>query len=349
VVSASITAIRHAVPGAEDHLQMWDEFFADYYRGDRLAKRIWQAAGIRTRHAVVDPRVEDASGWGTGARMQRYLTEAVPLAKEAVSAALASSGCAAESVASLTVASCTGYATPGLDILLARDLAMDEAVQRLFVGHMGCYAALPALGATADFVRCHSAAAVLLCVELPSLHIQPPGEARDVNQVIAHALFGDAAVACVLGPDVPGLEVVDVAARTDLSTVDHMTWAVTDFGFRMGLSPLVPEALARHVRPVIDELLRRHRLAVGDVRGWAIHPGGPRILEVAADRLGLDEQQMAASYATLRDYGNCSSATVLLILERLVHDGGLAPGDHIVATAFGPGLTLYAALLRVSA
>ena len=52
----------------------------------------------------------------------------------------------------LTVVSCTGYATPGLDIMLARDLGMSDAVQRLHIGHMGCYAALPGLGATADFV-----------------------------------------------------------------------------------------------------------------------------------------------------------------------------------------------------
>jgi predicted naringenin-chalcone synthase len=248
----------------------------------------------------------------------------------------------------LTVASCTGYATPGLDILLARDLAMDDAVQRLFVGHMGCYAAMPALGAVANFVRCNERAGVLLCLELPSLHIQPPDASRDADQVVAHALFGDAAAACVLGPDAPGLDVVDIAARTDTTTLDHMTWDVTDLGFRMGLSPRVPEALARHLRPMVDEMLARHRLDVGDVRGWAIHPGGPRILEVASDRLGLDDEHMAASYRTLRDYGNCSSATVLLVVERLVQTTDLASGDHVMAMAFGPGLTLYLALLRAS-
>jgi predicted naringenin-chalcone synthase len=48
----------------------------------------------------------------------------------------------------------------------------------------------------------------------------------------------------------------------------------------------------------------------------------------------------------LRDFGNCSSATVLLVLDRVLRDG-IDPGDHVVAMAFGPGLTLYAALFRV--
>jgi alkylresorcinol/alkylpyrone synthase len=49
----------------------------------------------------------------------------------------------------------------------------------------------------------------------------------------------------------------------------------------------------------------------------------------------------------LRDYGNCSSPTVLLVLERMMADGDFQAGDHVLAMAFGPGLTLYAALLRV--
>ena len=46
--------------------------------------------------------------------------------------------------------------------------------QRLFVGHMGCYAALPGLGAASDFVAARGRPALLLCAELTSLHVQPP-------------------------------------------------------------------------------------------------------------------------------------------------------------------------------
>jgi predicted naringenin-chalcone synthase len=251
-----------------------------------------------------------------------------------------------------TVVSCTGYATPGLDILLARDLGMPDTVQRLHVGHMGCYAALPGLGAAADFVTARQRPAVLLCVELTSLHVQPTtATARsgrptdeDLQQMVAHARFSDAAAAVVLQPDAPGFEVVDVVARTDVSTSDHMTWDVTDLGFKMGLSPKVPAVLARHARPVVEGLLARHGLAVGDVAGWAVHPGGRRIVEVVGEALDLVEDDLAASYAVLDEVGNCSSSTVLLVLERVL--GAVPDGGHVVAMAFGPGLTLYAALLR---
>jgi predicted naringenin-chalcone synthase len=294
---------------------------------------------------------EDVSSWGTGARMRRFVSEAMPLGKEAMAAALADAGLAAADVGLLTVVSCTGYATPGLDILLARDLGMSDAVQRLHIGHMGCYAALPGLGATADFVTARSKPAVMLCLELTSLHVQPTTETarsgaptgEDLQQMVAHALFSDAAAAVVLAPDQPGYEVVDVVARTDVSTADHMTWDVTDLGFKMGLSPRVPDVLGRHARPVVTELLGRHGLGIADVEGWAIHPGGRKIVEVVGEVLELSEAQLAPSYDVLRDAGNCSSATVLLVLERMPE---VAAGGWAVAMAFGPGLTLYATLLR---
>jgi predicted naringenin-chalcone synthase len=325
---------------------MWDSFFARRYARLPAARRIFARSGVRTRHTVANPVDEDVSGWSTAARMQRYQTEAMPLGKAAVTAALTDAGLDAGGIGLLAVASCTGYVTPGIDILLARDLGMPVDVQRLMVGHMGCYAAIPGLGAAADFTAARGRPAVLLCLELPSLHIQPDTDQMD--QVVAHALFADAAAALVVQPAGPdaGYEVLDVAARTDESTADYMTWEVTDAGFRMGLSPRVPAVLARHVRDVVHDLLHRNGLTPSDVDGWAVHPGGRRVLEVVGRRLELPKSALDASYGVLRDFGNCSSATVLLVLDRLRTAGAVRAGRHAVAMAFGPGLTLYAALLR---
>jgi alkylresorcinol/alkylpyrone synthase len=340
---ATVRGIAAAVPAALDHAGLWDGFFRVHYRDNPTAEKVWASAGITTRHMTVDPRTEDISGWGTGARMRRFVEEALPLGKEAVAGALGTAGLDPDDVGLFAVVSCTGYATPGLDILLARDLGMPRDVQRLHVGHMGCYAALPGLRAVADHVAVRGCAAVLLCEELTSLHIQPARD--DVEQMVAHALFADAAVAVAVAPT-GGWRLVDVTACTDTTGVSAMTWDVTDLGFRLGLSPRVPDALAGHVRPAVETLLGRHGLSVADVAGWAIHPGGRRIVEVVGERLGLDEAALAPSYAVLDGYGNCSSATVLLVLQRLLDAGPLPPGAPVVAMAFGPGLTLYAALLQ---
>ncbi len=377
---AVVAGMGVAVPAPVGQEELWQQRFRHHFGDSALARRIFASAGVRRRHTVVDLAAEDPADWSTADRMRRYAREAPALGHRAVVAALAEAGLTAADVGQLTVASCTGYDTPGLDIRLAGSLGMPVDAQRLLVGHMGCYAALPALGAAADHVAARGRPAVLLCLELPSLHLQPAD--ADTQQVVTHALFGDAAVALVLLPPdaatAPGdpagtgahpppppppaaaspggaLQLVDVVARTDPGTAELMTWQVTDLGFRMGLSPEVPAVLARHVRPVTEELLARHGVGVDEVAGWAVHPGGPRILETVEDELGLAPTALDASRAVLAEYGNCSSPTVLLVLDR-IRSGGTgrdaAPppaGSPVVAMAFGPGLTLYAALFRVGA
>ncbi|MEV0721314.1 3-oxoacyl-[acyl-carrier-protein] synthase III C-terminal domain-containing protein [Micromonospora purpureochromogenes] len=338
-------------PGAAQD-ELWEGFFSRHFSGTTraLAERIFANSGVTRRQAAVNPLLEDVSEWPTERRMRRYQVEALPLGKEAVGRALTSAGLAAGDVGLFVVCSCTGYATPGLDILLARDLGMAPDTQRMFVGHMGCYAALPGLGAAADFVTARGRPALLLCAELTSLHIQPASARMDTQQIVSHALFSDAAVAAVVvpgaaGPGSPGgYAVREVTSVTDTSTADHMTWEVTDTGFRMGLSPKVPQVLSTHVRGLVDDLLARHGTGIAEVDGWAVHPGGPRILNVVERELALPPEALAPSRATLDEQGNCSSPTVLLILDRLVR--APVPPRRIVMLAFGPGLTLYAALLE---
>ena len=319
---------------------IWDERYRHHYGDDPAARRIWLRCGVERRHGVLDPIEEGVAAWDTGRRMTRFIEEAVPLGRRALTAALARAEVEPSDVDLLAVVSCTGYATPGLDILLARELGLRDDVQRLHVGHMGCYAAIPTLATVSDAAAARGKTAAMLCLELPTLHIQPAE--RSLEQIIAHALFADGAAAAVVRPNGAGLELVDVDARTDPSTASLMTWDVTERGFRMGLSPEVPEAVRGHVAPLVDSLLARNGLSRDDVAAWAIHPGGPAIVDAVGEVLGLDDDALEPSRATLRECGNCSSATILLVLERLLEEDAGAP---LVALAFGPGLTLYGCLL----
>ncbi|MFG1881226.1 type III polyketide synthase [Micromonospora sp. NPDC049102] len=346
IVSVPVIAgLGTAQPPSASQDELWEGFFAKHFSGNTraLAERIFANSGVTRRQAAVNPLIEDVSDWPTERRMRRYQVEALPLGKEAVGRALTAAGLDAGDIGMFIVCSCTGYATPGLDILLARDLGMAADTQRMFVGHMGCYAALPGLGAASDFVTARGRPALLLCAELTSLHIQPSTARVDTQQIISHALFSDAAVAAVVVPGGRGYALREVVSVTDTSTADHMTWDVTDAGFRMGLSSKVPQVLSRHVRGLVDDLLARHGGTSSDVDGWAVHPGGPRILNVVERELALPPQALAASRATLDEHGNCSSPTVLLILDRLSRS--TPPPRRVVMLAFGPGLTLYAVLL----
>jgi predicted naringenin-chalcone synthase len=278
--------------------------------------------------------------------MRRFREDALPLAREAVRACLSDAALEPSQVGLLALVTCTGYTAPGIDVLVARDLGIGDDVHRLLVGHMGCHAAVPALAAVADTSVARGLVSVVACVELCSLHLQPPTD--DLAQVTANALFADAAAAAAVVPEGRGLAFLDVASRTDPALGSLMTWDLTEKGFRMGLSPELPKALGGHVEAVVGKLLAGHGLMPEDIAAWAVHPGGPRVLDVVADRLRLSDDDLAESTEVLRDRGNCSSATVLLVLEQIAQGRALADGDHVVCLTFGPGLTLSAALLRKS-
>ncbi len=343
-VAATIAGIGSAFPPAYDQREIWDTFFAEHFRGTRRARYIWDRCGVEQRHAVADPRRDDLRFARTEERMRRFVRDGAELAASAVEACLADARLRRSDIGHLTVVSCTGYGTPGLDAALMDQLGLDPSVERLHVGDMGCYAALPALASASDTATARSKVALVVCMELTSLHVQPPTD--DVSQIVAHSLFSDAAAAVAIAPDANGFEVVNVAARTATEHAALMTWDLTGQGFRMRLAPEVPRALQESVGPVVHALLASEGLSVADVRGWAIHPGGPAIIDVVGDRLGLDDADLAPARSVLAEHGNCSSPTVLLVLDRIRLQVDLEPGDHVVAMAFGPGLTLYTLLLR---
>jgi predicted naringenin-chalcone synthase len=224
---------------------------------------------------------------------------------------------------------------------------MSTDLKRVFIGHVGCHAALPALDVARSFVLVENKPAVILCLELPSLHVQPA--TVDLEDVVIHALFSDAASAIVLESQerpMGGFSVLDVVSETDSNAADAMTWTITDSGFRMTLSRHVPDIVAAAVGPLVDRVLERNGLTRDDISHWALHPGGPRILDAVRDRLDLQDDAIALSRGVLSAHGNCSSATMLLVLEELLLDATCLAGNYVLALSFGPGLTLCAALLQ---
>ncbi|MDF1747225.1 MAG: 3-oxoacyl-[acyl-carrier-protein] synthase III C-terminal domain-containing protein, partial [Gimesia sp.] len=82
---------------------------------------------------------------------------------------------------------------------------------------------------------------------------------------------------------------------------------------------------------------------IEEIGSWAIHPGGPRILNAVAEAVGFDEWQLTPSREILAEYGNMSSPTVLFILKKLQSQNAKLP---CVMLGFGPGLAIEAALIN---
>ena len=120
-----------------------------------------------------------------------------------------------------------------------------------------------------------------------------------------------------------------------------MGWTVGDHGFEMTLSRRVPGLIAGHLRPWLEAWLADNGLSLAEVRSWAVHPGGPKIVSAVEECLGLSAEALAPSRAVFAGHGNMSSPTVLFIVQKLRAVDAPRP---CVALGFGPGLVAEAAL-----
>ncbi len=282
-------------------------------------------------------------GPGTRERLGHYTRCATALGLAAAREALTRAGTKPDAVTHLVTASCTGFEAPGFDQGLIDGLGLRPTVRRTHVGFMGCHAAINALAVAAAFAQTDPAATVLVCcAEICSLHYH--FSAR-VDQMISNALFADGAGAAIVSADGPpdSPQLAGFASALFPDTADLMSWRIGDHGFEMTLAATVPAALERLVPGWLRAALDHHELASGDIRGWAIHPGGPRIVRAVATALELSATQTAPSLEVLRSCGNMSSPTVLFILRQLWDNGVARPW---IGMAFGPGLAGEMALIR---
>ncbi len=335
--------------------------------GTRKLRALYRVSGIEHRHSVLadygrangayeffpnTPGLEPFPS--VGLRMAAYRREALPLALAAVRDSLRQApGIEANSLTHLITVSCTGMYAPGLDIELVTALALPPSVRRTCVNFMGCYAAVNALRLANDICRADPAARVLVVsVELCTLHFQ---KSHDPDHLVSNALFSDGAAAClVLGQPLPGptpyLALQGFHCGLAPEGVRDMAWHIGDFGFEMTLSGYVPALIERGIGQLTADLLKDLPVRREDIRHFALHPGGRKILEAIEKALGLSRDDNRYAYQVLRDYGNMSSATVLFVLRELL--AAATPADNgapVLSCAFGPGLTMEAMLLKICA
>jgi len=325
---------------------------ADDPSRERAMRAVIRRSGVLTRGASALGAANGASlfdhtgplGPPTGERVDRFLIEATPIATSACAQAIGRASIDPRSITHLITASCTGFAAPGVEHALIGTLGLSPGVRRTNIGFMGCHAAVNALAVAGAFTGADAGArALVCCVEISSIHLQ---RTTDASSIVANALFADGAGAAVVTQSsdarAPAIRASESVMIPD--TAGLMRWRVGDHGFEMTLGSEVPEALAGAVPGWVRAVLDAHGLGIGDIAQWALHPGGPRVLDALERSLELAPGSTVASREILRDHGNMSSATILFILQRLLDTHG-EDALPLMALAFGPGLAGEALLL----
>ena len=247
---------------------------------------------------------------------------------------------------------CTGYTSPSAAQRLVARRGWGKTTRVTHAYHMGCYAALPAVRIAAGLVasaRGAAARADIVHTEVCSLHFQPM--AHDAEQLVVQSLFADGHVRySVERGAAPTAALAVLVEREEIlpDTTESMTWACGDHGMKMTLGRDVPGVIAANVRPFVEAMFGEAGLSLrehGPKAIFAIHPGGPRIIDAVQHTLELQDGQVALSRDILRRYGNMSSATLPHVWRAIVQDDTIPDGTLVVTLAFGPGLTVSGALL----
>jgi predicted naringenin-chalcone synthase len=241
---------------------------------------------------------------------------------------------------------CTGYVapSPAQRIVSLRNAGQTTTVTHAY--HMGCYGAFPAIRIASGYAT----AVDIVHTELCSLHMHPL--LHNTEQLIIQSLFADGFIKYRFSQETPSgkhLKILGLLEETIPNSSHCMTWQCEERGLGMTLGKEVPVLIARTLEGYLQRLCDRAGVDPTTVireSCFAIHPGGPKIVQQIRDLLGLNPHQIDHSACVLKGYGNMSSATLPHIWERMLSDAKVIDNTKIVSIAFGPGLVISGGLFE---
>jgi alkylresorcinol/alkylpyrone synthase len=283
----------------------------------------------------------------------RYIESALDLAEEVVNKLSEQCRIGTEEFDAIFFVSTTGLSTPSIDARLFNRIPLNKHIKRIPIWGLGCAAGVGGIARASEYVRAFPKhRALVVSVELCSLAFQLND--RSKSNIIAAALFADGAAACMIaGDEVPQSQqhysqptILGSLSTIYPDTLDVMGWRIVTEGFKIVLSKNIPSIVTTLVRENIEELLRSHGLTLSDIRHYATHPGGAKVMDAYAEALSLTNGELRNSLNVLREFGNMSSATVFFILDRMLRGTQNESGNFGLISALGPGFSSELVLLQ---
>lgn len=309
--------------------------FATRYDDFERLSRVFQTSGIKRRYAArpIEWYFEPL-GWPE--RNEAYLKSADALFIDAASKALAAAGVSPADVDTVVTVSSTGIATPSLEARVAGQMGFRADIERIPVFGLGCAGGVSGLSIASRLAQsCAGSTVLLVAVELCTLSFRLDDLTK--ANVVATALFGDGAAACVLRAGASGIATVEMSGQhTWADTLAIMGWSVDAQGLGVIFDRAIPPFAEARMAPAVSGILERAGLALHDIDRFVFHPGGMKVVKVLERAFSLDSGSLNHERDVLREYGNMSAPTALFVLERAIQDG--LPSRTLL-TAMGPGFT----------
>ena len=334
LLSLAVAAPRHIIYQS-DAAETAGRLFSNRFNDFRHLARVFDSAGIRKRHAARPLSwFEQSHGWQD--RMEAYAEVASELFVETATKALERAGLMAGDVDCIVTVSSTGFTTPSLEARMAAQMGFRSDIERVPVFGLGCAAGVSGLAIASRMAKGRPGAVVLfVAIELCTLAFRLDELTRP--NIIATALFGDGAGACVLRAGKEGLaEIESTGEHLFPKTLGIMGWKIDDTGLGIVLEQSLPPFAEQNIKPAVTAILERAGLTIGDIDRFICHPGGTKVLVALETAFGFEPGSLRIERDVISEYGNMSSPTILFVLERAI-DAGLPKRSALLA--MGPGFT----------
>jgi 1,3,6,8-tetrahydroxynaphthalene synthase len=337
VVCKPVVELPEFVVTQEETQELGRRIYAGHPRLEQILMMV-RNTGVRKRH-LIRPVEECLRHTGFTHRNQVFEQQAKDRLPAVVSQALRHAGLQAEDIGLVTLVSCTGFMMPSLTAWLINTMGMRPGTMQLPIAQLGCAAGAAALNHSADFCEARpDRNALVVAVEFCSLCYQPSDS--DVGSLISNGLFGDAVAAAVLrGDDMgEGLLLHDRASHLIPGTESWISYEVRDTGFHFRLNKGVATVI-KNAMPAITGFIAKQGQDLARLDHYAVHTGGPRILDSLRTHGGVDPESLRLSRESLENHGNIASASVFAVLAEIANSSP-TPGDRTLVAGFGPGVTM---------
>lgn len=344
LVSIGTAVPPHVIDQREAAIASHTAFSSRFPDFDRLAK-VFESAGIRRRYGVRPLEwYLQTSGWNQ--RNAAYIDGASDLFIKAATKALEAAGLTASQVDTVVTVSSTGLATPSLDARVSGKIGFRDDIERVPVFGLGCAGGVSGFGIAAKLASARPGSVILLvAVETCTLAFRMDKLTK--ANIVATALFGDGAAACVISTTKNGIAEVEMSGQhTWPDTLDIMGWSVDREGLGVIFDRSIPPFAEANIKTAIISILARSGLSLADIDRFACHPGGAKVIDALESALNLGQGTLNHERDVLSDYGNMSAPTALFVLERLIASG--LPSRTLM-TAMGPGFTASCVSLKAVA
>ena len=346
----------------DDILQFMQLVYAVDETEKRKLKFLYRQSGIENRYSVIPDYSRDIMEWkfypqtenlepfpSLEQRMIYYNKYAAPLSVDAIRKCI-HGVVHHDEITHLITVSCTGMIAPGIDLQIMDLMNLSKNIYRTSVNFMGCYAAIHALKMADAICKSNQdAKVVIVCTELCTLHFQ-----RDAtpDNIASSLLFGDGSAAMLVCHDNNrdrGLRIENFYSEVITKGKRDMAWELSSSGFVMTLSGYIPELIEEDFSPLVTRAFRESGHDIKNVTNWCIHPGGKRILDAIHRSLDFKNGELQNCYDVLKEFGNMSSATIVFVLQKIMHAIKSGSSKELIfGAAFGPGLTMETFLVSYS-